>query len=99
MEPIIEHIKELASVNPPEAIEGLLKLVEATVPTKTIFINESKDEDKHEPTTSIDTKLVEKTIKTLYENYLANGKTPKQAKAILKLVEPLNFYEDIIELL
>lgn len=97
--PIIEHIKELASVNPPEAIEGLLKLVEATVPTKTIFINESKDEDKHEPTTSIDTELIEKTIKTLYENYLANGKTPKQAKAILKLIEPFNFYEDIIELL
>ena len=97
--PVIDHIKQLATTNPNEAIEGLLKLVEATVPTKTIFINESKDEDKQEPTIAVDTTLVEQTLRTLYDNYLSNGKSSKQAKALLKLVEPFNYYEDIIEAL
>lgn len=97
--PVIDHIKQLATTSPNEAVEGLLKLVEATVPTKTIFINESKDEDKQEPKIAVDTTLVEQTLRTLYNNYLSNGKTSKQAKALLKLVEPFNYYEDIIEAL
>ena len=97
--PVIDHIKRLVTTSPNEAIEGLLKLVEATVPTKTIFINESKDEDKQEPMITVDTTLVKQTLRTLYNNYLSNGKTSKQAKALLKLVEPFNYYEDIIEAL
>ena len=97
--PVIDHIKRLVTTSPNEAIEGLLKLVEATVPTKTIFINESKDEDKQEPMFTVHTTLVKQTLRTLYNNYLSNGKTSKQAKALLKLVEPFNYYEDIIEAL
>ncbi|WP_407400789.1 ATP-binding protein [Treponema sp.] len=95
--PVIDHIKQLATTNPNEAIEGLLKLVEATVPTKTIFINESKDEDKQEPTIAMDTTLVEQTIKNMFDSFLSQGNTPAQAKALLKLVEPFNYYEDLIE--
>lgn len=95
--PVIDHIKQLATINPNEAIETLLKLVEATVPTKTIFINESKDEDKQESMIAMDTALVEQTIKTMYDSFLSQGNTTAQAKALLKLVEPFNNYEDIIE--
>lgn len=95
--PIIEHIKQLAHEKPELAIETLLKLVESSVPTKTIFINESKDEDKQEPSILADIKTIQQTITALFDAFIKQGNTPEQAKALLKLTEPFNYYEDIIE--
>jgi len=33
----------------------------------------------------------------MYNNQIGQGKTPAQAKALLKIQEPFNNYEDLIE--
>ena len=95
--PTIATIKQIALHNPDIAIETLLKLIESNVPTKTIFINESKDEDSTEPITSLDNDEVKTLIKALYESFVAQGRSSSQAKEAIKRVEPFNFFEDIID--
>ena len=95
--PLIAHLKELAQSDPENSINQLLSLIEASVPTKTIFINEAKDEGKCETINILDVNSIQEPLKAMYNAFIGQGKTPDQAKAILKLVEPFNYYEDIID--
>lgn len=97
--PIITEIKELVSSNPNFAIELLLKIVESNVPTKTIFINESKEEGTAPITPSFDINIIKQMMDQLYESFLSQGNSSEQAKMRLKQIEPFNFFEDLIELL
>ena len=97
--PLVTYFKTLAKTHPVEAIDQMLSLIESSVPTKTIFINEAKDEDKYEVKKTLDTTLIHKTIKSMYDSLINQGKNSLQAKALLKIVEPFNFYEDFIDLL
>jgi len=95
--PTISTIKNIASNSPDKAIEMLLKLIESNIPTKTIFINESKDEDVGQPMSSLDIDEVKSIILALYESFISQGKNPLTAKSTIKQIEPFNFYEDIID--
>ena len=94
---LICHFKDLAETNPSEAIEQLLKVIESCVPVKTIFINEAKDEDKTEPNKMLDEALIKNALKALFDSFISKGISPEQAKALLKITEPFNFYEDLID--
>lgn len=95
--PLIQYLKDLAVEKPTEAIDQLLLLIESNVPTKTIFINEAKDEEQNEINKVIDITEYQQTIKGLYTAFINQGKTSVQAKAQLKLIEPFNMYEDYID--
>lgn len=97
---MIQELKELAKTKPAQAIETLLKFVEETIPTKPIYINEAQGEESQKtPFSDVDTNLIQQLLKQMFDNQIAEGKTPEQAKGLLKTIEPFNNYEDLIELL
>ena len=77
----------------------MLSLIESSVPTKTIFINEAKDENKYGANKLLNVASIQQTAKIMYDALIRQGKSPLQAKDLLKIVEPFNYYEDYIDLL
>lgn len=95
---MIQDLKTLAKEKPEHAIEKLLKFLEEAIPTKTIYINEAQGEETQKtPFSDVDTNLIKEVLVLMYNNQIAQGKTPAQAKALLKIQEPFNNYEDLIE--
>ena len=95
--PLISYFKSEAEITPSKAIEQMLLMIESSVPTKTIYINEAKDEDRYDADRIHDVTIIKQTAKALYDSFLAQGNSPLQAKALLKIVAPFNYYEDIID--
>ena len=95
--PLVLHLKKLAETGSSEAINQMLLLIESCVPVKTIFINEAKDEDRHDANKILDETIIKQTAKAMYDSFLNQGKSSLQAKALLKIIEPFNYYEDIID--
>jgi hypothetical protein len=95
---MIQDLKTLAKENPEHAIEKLLKFLEEAIPTKTIYINEAQGEETQKtPFSDVDINLIKEVLVLMYNNQIAQGKTSAQAKALLKIQEPFNNYEDLIE--
>ena len=95
--PIITHFKQLAEINPSEAIDQMLSLIETSVPTKTIFINEAKDEDVCEINNIFNVDLIQQTAKAMYNSFINQGNSPLQSKALLKIIAPFNYFENYID--
>ncbi|KGN80978.1 ATPase [Porphyromonas cangingivalis] len=95
---MIQDLKDLAKEKPEQAIEKLLKFLEEAIPTKTIYINEAQGEEKQKtPFSDVNTNLIKEVLALMYNNQIGQGKTSAQAKALLKIQEPFNNYEDLIE--
>ena len=102
---LIKNIKEMAKTEPYHAIDTLLRFIEESIPTKAIYVKETheetKDVDKQEiqkePFSDIDINLIKQILLQMFNNQINSGKTPEQAKALLKTIEPFNNYEDLIE--
>lgn len=95
---MIKSVKMMAQDNPDRAIEVLLKFIEESIPTKTIYAREAKDEDtQKQPYSDIDISIVKSMMEQIYQNQLADGLTPEQARSSLKQMEPFNDYENLIE--
>jgi hypothetical protein len=94
---MIQDLKSLAKEKPEQAIDKLLKFLEEAIPTKTIYINEAQGEETQKtPFSDVDTNLIKEVLLLMYNNQIMQGKTPEQAKALLKTQEPFNNYEDLI---
>ena len=95
----------MAKTEPSQAIDALLRFIEESIPTKAIYVKETheetKDADKQEiqkePFSDIDINLIRRMLLQMFNNQINSGKTPEQAKALLKTIEPFNNYEDLIE--
>jgi hypothetical protein len=96
---IIEDLKKLAKEKPEKAIETLLRFIEESVPTNAIFIKKAEDKEESEktPFSDMDTKTVKEMLILMFGNLISQRKTPEQAKALLKTIEPFNNFEDLIE--
>ena len=95
---MIQDLRNLAKEKPEQAIETLLKFLEEAIPTKTIYINEAQGEETQKtPFSDIDISFVKQTLTLMFTNQISQGKTPEQAKAYLKTIEPFNNFEDLIE--
>ncbi|MCL2246803.1 MAG: ATP-binding protein [Lentimicrobiaceae bacterium] len=95
---IIKDLKELAKTQPEKAVNNLLRLVEENLPTKTIYIKMAEAEEKENVNYSeeyMDT--IKQMLTQMFSTQIAQGKTPEQAKALLKTIEPFNNYEDLID--
>jgi len=95
---IIKSFINFAREKPEQAIEKLLKFIEEAIPTKTIYINEAQGEETQKtPFSDISDQFISEVLMLMYNNQISSGKTPEQAKAMLKILEPFNNYEDLID--
>jgi Histidine kinase-, DNA gyrase B-, and HSP90-like ATPase len=98
--PFLEIIKQQASEKPEKAIEALLKLIEETIPVKSIYIREAEEpEAQGKPFEGADQELVRKTMKQMFDNLTEQGKAPEQAKAIILNIDPFNQFPHFVEIL
>lgn len=98
--PIIEKVKEEARNEPNKAIEMLIKFIEETIPTKSIFIKESEiPELQGKPFEGIDQEIIRNTMQAMYSNLIGQGKTDEQVKAIIANIEPFNNFVHFLEFL
>ena len=95
---LIKNLQEEAKINPVPAINKLLRVIEESIPTPTIFIKQSSEENlQKEPFSDMDMSLIKEMLCQMYEKQIASGLTAQQAKAVLKTIEPFNNFEDLIE--
>lgn len=98
--PVIEKVKEEARNEPNKAVEMLIKFIEETIPTKSIFIKESEvPELQGKPFEGIDQEIIRNTMQAMYSNLIGQGKTDEQAKAIIANIEPFNNFVHFLEFL
>ena len=95
---LIKDLQEEAKINPAPAINKLLRIIEESIPTPTIYVKQSSEEElQKEPFSDMDISLIKEMLTRMYDNQIASGQTSDQAKAVLKTIEPFNNYEELIE--
>lgn len=95
---MIKSVKMMAKEKPEHAVELLLKFIEESIPTKTIYIKEAKEEDSQKrPFSDIELSAVKTMIEQIYRNLISEGYTPDQVRLKIKYLEPFNEYEHLIE--
>lgn len=98
--PILNKIKEQARKEPDRAIEILLRFIEETIPSKSIYIKESEQPElQGTPFEAINHDIIQNTMKEMYSNLLRQGKTKEQAKSIIVNIEPFNNFSHFLEFL
>lgn len=95
---LIRDLKQMAKEQPEKAFDTLLKFIEESIPTKSIYINEAKGEEEQKtPYLGVDINIIKEMLATMYTNQINQGLSVEQAKTFLKAIEPFNNYEDLIE--
>jgi hypothetical protein len=98
--PILEKIKVQAIGNPVKAIEILLRFIEETIPTKSIYIKESEEpEAQGKPFEATNLEIISNTMQAMYSNLISQGKTDEQAKSIISNIEPFNNFVFFLEVM
>ncbi len=96
--PLIEKSINQAETEPQKAIENLIRFIEETVPSKSIYIKEASDEDAiGKPFEGIDQEPIRKAMKQMYDKLVSEGKTDEQAKAIIFNIDPFNLFPHFLE--
>ena len=96
--PLIEKSINQAETEPQKAIENLIRFIEETVPSKSIYIKEASDEDAiGKPFEGIDQEPIRKAMKQMYDKLVSEGKTDEQAKAIIFNIDPFNLFPHLLE--
>ena len=94
---LVKELVVMAKSKPGKAVESLLRLIEETIPTKSIFIKESEDKIV-EPFENINLEVVKLWIKQIVDTQKASGKSTEQIKILLANMEPFNNFPELIEL-
>jgi hypothetical protein len=96
--PLIEKIKAQSKTEPEKAIEMLLRFIEETIPTKSIFIKESEEpEAQGKPFEDKDHDVIKTTMQMMFDNLIKAGKKAEEAKAIIINIEPFNLFQHFLE--
>lgn len=96
--PLIEKSINQAETEPEKAIENLIRFIEETVPSKSIYIKEASDEDAiGKPFEGIDQEPIRKAMKQMYDKLVNEGKTDEQAKSIIFNIDPFNLFPHFLE--
>lgn len=96
--PLIEKTINQAETEPQKAIENLIRFIEETVPSKSIYIKEASDEDAiGKPFEGIDQEPIRKAMKQMYDKLVNEGKTDEQAKSIIFNIDPFNLFPHFLE--
>lgn len=98
--PILLNAIKQSETEPHTAFEILLKFIEETIPTKSIFIKESEEPElQGQPFEGVDHEPIRKLMQMMFENLVQTGNTSDTAKSIIGNIEPFNHYLQFIELL
>jgi hypothetical protein len=98
--PILAKIKEHAKIDSDKAIEMLLRFIEETIPSKSIYIKESEQPElQGTPFEDTNHEIIRTTMQGMYSNLLTQGKTEDEAKAIISNIEPFNNFFHFFEFL
>jgi hypothetical protein len=98
--PILTKIKEQAKQDSDKAIEMLLRFIEETIPSKSIYIKESEQPElQGTPFEDSNREIIRTTMQAMYSSLLAQGKTDEEAKAIISNIEPFNNFVHFLEFL
>lgn len=96
--PILDVIKEQASIKPEQALEALLRLIEETIPVKSIYIKEAEDpEAQGKPFEGTEQELIRKTMRQMFDNLIKQGRSAGEAQAIILNIEPFNQFPHFID--
>lgn len=96
--PILESIKNQAKSDPEISIEKLLRFIEETIPSRSIYIKESEQPElQGAPFESSNLDTIKDMIKIMLDNFIAKGMTLDQSKALIMSIEPFNLYAEILE--
>lgn len=96
--PLIEKSINLAASEPEKAIESLIRFIEETVPSKSIYIKEASDEEAlGKPFEGIDQEPIRTAMKQMYDKLIREGKSDENAKAIIFNIEPFNLFPQFLE--
>lgn len=96
---MVLELKRLAVTEPSRAIDYLLRLVEETVPAKSVFIRESEQGETAEPFEDKNLEVVKAMIKQIVDAQKASGKSTEQIKILLLNMEPFNNFPELIEII
>ncbi|HAE87147.1 TPA: ATP-binding protein [Candidatus Marinimicrobia bacterium] len=78
--------------------EKVLQFIEETIPVPLITLQENENERPHgQPFEGTNHDVVCEVMKKMYENLIAEGLQPEQAKARIANMEPFNFYPEYLE--
>lgn len=98
--PLIENTRNQAASEPDKAIETLIRFIEETIPTKSIYIKEAEEpEAQGKPFEGVDIEIVRQTMKQIFDNLTKEGRTLEQAKSIILNIDPFNNYPHFLEFL
>lgn len=96
--PLIEEIKKQLSKEQKTTIEKLLRFIEETIPTKSIYIKEAEEpESMGKPFEGVDQEPVRLLMQQLYDKLISEGKDSELAKSIIINIEPFNHYAHLLE--
>lgn len=97
--PLLGQIKTEAKTNPEKAIENLMRFIEETIPTKSIFIKESEQpEAQGKPFEGANQEIVRNAMQLLFTEYTKN-QTAEQAKSKIASAELFNLFPHYLEFL
>jgi len=98
--PILTKIKEQAKKDSDKAIEMLLRFIEETIPSKSIYIKESEQPElQGTPFEDTNHEIIRITMQAMYSSLIKQGKTDEEAKAIISNIEPFNNFIHFLEFL
>jgi len=98
--PILTKIKEQAKKDSDKAIEMLLRFIEETIPSKSIYIKESEQPElQGTPFEDTNHEIIRTTMQAMYSSLLTQGKTDEEAKSIISNIEPFNNFVHFLEFL
>jgi hypothetical protein len=98
--PLLERLRRQAATEPHKALETLIRFIEETIPTKSIYIKEAEEsESLGNPFEGVDQEPIRKAMKQIYDRLIREGKTDEMAKAMIFNLEPFNLFPHFIEFL
>lgn len=96
--PLIEKIKKEAGAKPDKSIETLIRFIEETIPTKSIYIKESEHpESEGKPFEGVNHDEVRALMKNIFDSLRSQGKSGDEAKSVIINLEPFNLYPEYID--
>jgi hypothetical protein len=98
--PILLKIIDHAKTDSNKAIETLLRFIEETIPSKSIYIKESEQPElQGAPFEDTNHEIIKNTMQAMYSSLLKQGKSIDEVKAIIMNIEPFNHFSHFIEFL
>jgi len=95
--PIIVKLCEQATLEPVKAIETLIRFIEETIPTKSIYIKEAEEpESQGIPFEGAKQGEIIKLMQQIYNSLIEQGKKDCEAKSIIINMDPFNHYPELI---